>query len=154
MKRTKHFEIYELVCPDVYERDGNSAFRYFRPVLLDFLDWLRETLNRPVYVNNWYWGGNMSQRGLRCNMCNLVKNSKGLYLSAHIIGAGVDFNVKGMSPDEVRTWLQINISDFFSKHPAYKPKCRIESSKYAPTWCHVDFYDHDVAGIIHFIKPI
>lgn len=154
MKKTKHFKIYELVCQDVYKRDGENAFRYFRPVLLDFIDWLRESINKPVYVNNWFWGGPHSQRGLRCNLCPLVANNKKLYLSAHITGSGIDFNVKDIDPDQLHAWLESNFHKFFYLHPEYIMKCRIESKEFAPTWVHVDFYEHDAGGIVQYIKPL
>ena len=149
MKKSKHFEIHEFVCPDVYNRDGERAFRYFRPVLIDFMDWLREELDRPIFVNNWMWGGNMSQRGYRCNLCDLVKNKTGLYVSAHMLGAGIDFNVKGVDPDEVRDWIKENAHRFFSIYPRYTPSIRIESDRLAPTWVHLDFYEHDNPGIVY-----
>lgn len=150
---TRNFEIQELVCPDVYRRDGEAAFRYFRPVALDFIDWFRDEIGRPVYVNNWKWGGDKTQRGLRCNLCKLVSSKKSLYVSGHILGCAFDFNVKGMTPDEVRTWLEQNIHRFFEKFPEYKAKCRLESKEFAPTWVHIDFYDHGGPGIILYVKP-
>lgn len=149
MKKCKNFDIRELVCPDVYNRDGKEAWRYFRPVLLDFLDWFRDSISRPVYINNWHWGGNKSQRGYRCNRCALVAGKKRLYVSAHMLGAGVDFNVKNMTPNQVRKWLHEHVADFFAKHPQYNKKCRLESARLAPTWVHIDFYDHDNKGIIY-----
>lgn len=149
MKKSKYFDIRELVCTDVYNRDGQEAWRYIHPVIVDFLDWIREKLDKPVYVNNWYWGGNKSQRGFRCNLCPLVKSKKTLYVSAHMLGKGVDFNVKGMTPDEVREWIHKNINNFFTFHPWYIKKCRLESSRLAPTWVHIDFFEHDKEGIIY-----
>lgn len=153
MKKTKHFLIEELVCPDVFKRDGQAAFRYFRPVALDFLDWMREKLDRPVHVNDWKWGGRYSQRGLRCNLCKLVSLKNKLYMSAHILGAGIDFNVSGMTPDEVRDWIVDNIADFFLEFPDYTYAIRLEDSAFAPTWVHIDFYEHDGPGIVLFVKP-
>jgi len=49
-----------------------------------------------------------SQRGLRCNLCslNLDKTSKGIiYVSPHFTGQGTDYDVKGMTAEEVRSWL-------------------------------------------------
>lgn len=149
MKKSYLFDIKELVCPDVYNRDGEAAWRYFRPVLIDFLDWFREEIKRPVYVNNWKWGGDKTQRGYRCNLCNIVKSKEKLYVSAHMLGAGLDFNVEGMEPNEVREWLHNNIHRFFGFWHKYKPKCRLESSRLAPTWVHIDFYEHDEPGIIY-----
>ncbi|MCK9545035.1 MAG: hypothetical protein M0R03_23715 [Novosphingobium sp.] len=154
MKKTKSFKIYEFVCPDVYKRDGEDAFRYFRPVLLDFMDWFRKEQGRPVYVNNWWWKGPQTQRGLRCNLCKIVVSKKVLYVSGHISGSAVDFNVKDIHPDETRVWLEKNIHRFFEEYPQYIAKCRLESKEYAPTWVHIDFYDHDGEGIILYIKPI
>jgi len=149
MKKSNLFDIREIVCPDVYERDGDSAWRYFRPVLIDFLDWFRERINKPVYINNWHWGGDKTQRGYRCNLCPLVESKKRLYVSAHMLGAGIDFNVQGMTPNEVREWLHENIDKFFMLNSQYNNKCRIESAKLAPTWIHIDFYDHDHDGIVY-----
>lgn len=153
MKKTKHFIIQELVCHHVFNRDGEAAFRYFRPVVLDFLDWLRGSLNKPIYINNWQWGGNKTQRGLRCNLCELVKDAKGLYVSAHITGSGIDFNVKDMTPNEVREWIEENIGGFFDMFPKYIKKIRLESAEFAPTWVHIDFYDHSGKEIVQYVKP-
>jgi hypothetical protein len=152
MKKSKHFLIEELVCRHVFNRDGETAFRYFRPVLLDFLDWFREEIKRPVYINNWKWGGNKTQRGLRCNLCDLVKNKSRLYMTAHVNGSGVDLNVKDMTPNEIRTWIEININRFFTKFPFYIQKCRLEHAKDAPTWVHIDFYEHTEKGIIQYVN--
>jgi len=154
MKKAKHFAIPELVCRDVYDRDGENAWRYFRPVVIDFLDWIREEWGRPITVNDWLWGGAETQRGLRCNLCQLVKKKETLYVSAHMLGAGIDFNIKAINPEGVRIWLQCNIHRFFVKFPQYKAKIRIESKEFAPTWVHIDFYDHDGLRIIQYIEPI
>lgn len=149
MKKSKLFRIEELVCKDVFNRDGEEAWRYFRPVLIDFLDWFREEIDRPVYINNWLWGGDKTQRGFRCNLCLLVATKIWLYVSAHMLGAGVDMNVKGMTPDEVRAWIVSNINRFFNLHPEYIRKCRLEGSKKAPTWVHIDFFEHDKNWVVY-----
>jgi hypothetical protein len=152
MKKSKYFKLHELVCPHVLTRDGESAWRYLRPVVIDFLDWFKEEIGKPVYVNNYSWGGDKSQRGLRCNMCALVKGKITLYMSAHILGAGVDLNVKDMAPKEIRKWIESNIGKFFKKHPQYIAKARLEDDASAPTWVHVDFYEHDDNTIIKYVK--
>lgn len=107
----KHFEVQELVCPHVYKKWGynpNFIWNFFDPRLLKTLDYLRDKLNKPIFVNNWSIGGQFSQRGCRCNLCDLVKsktNSSQIYVSSHILGKACDFDVKGMSAQEVRNWL-------------------------------------------------
>ncbi|MBC2855326.1 hypothetical protein H3N56_02310 [Cetobacterium sp. 2A] len=59
-----------------------------------FLDTLREDLGVPVLVNRPSHG--ITQRGLRTTLDSIVidkvKSNK-LYLSAHVLGRGVDFEV-------------------------------------------------------------
>lgn len=101
----QYFGIKELVCPDVYERFGESAWQFLDARLLHTLYVIREIVGRPVIVNNWAKGGSYSQRGLRCNVCPLVKEKTSLekvYLTAHQQGIAVDFHVPGMTTAEVR----------------------------------------------------
>lgn len=106
-----YFNIKELVCPHVYKRDGEGAWIYFDPRLLETLLVIREAIGKPIYVNNWDIKGNFDERGLRCNCCPLVKEKTALekvYMTAHNQGMGVDFDVKGMKAEEVRRWLEEN----------------------------------------------
>lgn len=157
MKTAKHFLLEEHVCPHTLKRDGKDAWRYVQPIVIDFADWLREELGVPCYINNYKWGGPQSQRGHRCNLCYEVKKwtkKNVLYVSAHILGLGIDINAKGYTADELRDWIKENIHRFFKKFPQYIPKCRIESREYAPTWCHIDFYQHYDKSIVRIIEPI
>ena len=106
MKKSKHFKIQELVCPEVYKKYGERAWMFIDPELIETLDIIREKiLNKPMIVNNWASGGGYTQRGLRCNICQLVrdktKNGK-LYLSAHNFGKAIDATVEGMTAEEAR----------------------------------------------------
>lgn len=127
----KYFDIKELVCPHVYEIWGESAWQFLDKRLLENLDWLREKLGKPIVVNNWAKGGEYSQRGLRCNTCILVIEKTDLrkvYLSAHIQGKAVDFNVVGMTAEEVRQWIIDHADEL--PHP-----CRLERDV---SWVHLD----------------
>ena len=140
MHDIKHyFKIEELVCPHVYNRFGEAAWDFLDRDLLDVLLFIREHLNRPIYINNYKWGGDKSQRGLRCNCDPLVKEKTSLekpYLSAHIFGKGVDFHVQGMSAEEVRKWI--------ADYQVYLPcKCRIEESV---GWCHIDTLSYGMSA--------
>lgn len=104
----KYFGIKELVCPHVYEVWGENSWQFLDKKLLETLDWLRENLGKPIVINNWAKGGQYSQRGLRCTRCILVIEKVDLmkvYLSAHIQGQAADFNVVGMTSEEVRQWI-------------------------------------------------
>lgn len=114
----KYFGIKELVCPHVYKRFGESAWTFFDPRLLEVLLFIRETLGKRIYINNWARGGSLSQRGLRCNCCELVKSKTlagTVYMSAHNFAMAVDFNVEGMSVSEVHAWIEQN--KYLLPHP-------------------------------------
>lgn len=61
------------------------------------LDAIRMHYKRPVTVNNWFKGGTFTLRGLR--PMNSVVGAK---YSQHKFGRAADFNVQGISPEQVR----------------------------------------------------
>ena len=97
--KSPYFSVKELVCKHVYERYGENAAMFLDEKLIETLNVIREQiLCAPMTVNNWHAGGNFTQRGLRCNICELVKSKTdagSLYLSAHMLGKAVDCNVEG-----------------------------------------------------------
>lgn len=139
MKRTeiiaalrKYFSIDELVCEHVYRRDANMAWRYLSTEILATLLAVREILDAPMSINNYRKG--YSQRGLRCNLCELVasKRAKHLYMSAHILGQAFDATVEGMSAEEAREIIKANAD----KLPF---PIRIEKDV---QWLHIDTFDN------------
>jgi len=143
MKR--YFKIHEVVCPHVFEEFGEGAWRFFDPRLLRVIGWLRETINRPVFANS-YIGGLM-QRGLRCNLCSLVRdrtNKEELYMSAHVLGAALDFTVEGMSAEEARDWIFVRALDL----PYY---IRLE---WNISWVHLDVLTEGPDIITYFPQSI
>ena len=133
--RPQWFALQELVCPHVFQKFGDRAWLFLDEKAVITLDWIRRTLDKPITVNDWAEGGEFSQRGLRCIQCSLVKeacNKGDVYLSAHILGRGFDFNVENMEADEVRIWLALNKN----KLPY---NIRLESNV---PWVHCDTYDN------------
>lgn len=128
----KYFTIAELVCPHVFQRDGENAWRYFSNEYLETLVAIREILNLPMTINNWSKGGKFSQRGLRCNICDLVASkTRGgqLYVSAHMLAQGFDFST---------TIPAHNVRDILKKNVDKLPyPIRLEKDV---TWVHVDLY--------------
>lgn len=141
-----YFKIQEFVCPHVYNRFGEAAWEFLDKDMLAVVLFLRIHLARPIYINNWMWGGDKSQRGLRCNVCALVKEKTALekpYLSAHVFGKGVDFHVDGMTAAQVRRWIEEN--------EIYLPcKIRVEADV---TWVHIDVMSYGMGpGKITYFK--
>ena len=94
-----YFKVKELVCPHIYSRWGECSWQFLDTVFLDTLLVIRrDILQRPMTCNS----SNLTQRGVRCNMCQLVKEKDSVYMSAHILGKAGDFTVSGMSAGEAR----------------------------------------------------
>lgn len=126
-----YFSIKELVCPHIYDKFREYAWQFFDPRLLETLLVIREVINRPIYVNNYDSGGSFDERGYRCNICNIPKDKtrlEKLYMSAHCQGMAVDFDVKGMTAQEVRDWLKSN--QILLPYPI---RCELDVN-----WVHID----------------
>ena len=121
----KYFHVKELVCPHCYAKWGQKAWQFLDTDLLYCLLLLRETIIcKPMVVNyNGHW-----QRGLRCNMCDLVKSKTDVYLSAHVLGKAIDFNVQGMDANEARRLIKLHAPSF---------PCNVRLEK-GVSWVHFD----------------
>lgn len=140
-----YFNIKELVCSHVYSQFHEQSWQFLDNRLLDTLQVIRENLNKPMIINTWGLGGKFSQRGLRCNICDLVKSKtlkNKIYLSAHIQGEAVDFDVKGMTAEEVRQWIDRN--KILLPHPI-----RLESGV---NWVHLDVRNDGSKGKVIYFK--
>lgn len=133
----KYYRLHELVCEHIYEKYGYQGFTFLDPRQVINMDWLREGINKPVYINNYRWGGFQTQSGVRCNLCRLVRDKTDdgeVYVSAHIQGQADDFSVKGMEAVEVRAW----IIEHEDKIPY---DLRLEGNI---SWVHMDCRDYGV----------
>lgn len=144
--KSDYFSIKELVCKHVYERYGEGAAMFLDEKLIETLNVIREQiLCAPMTVNNWHTGGNFTQRGLRCNICELVKNKTDagrLYLSAHMLGKAVDCTVKGMTAQEARRLI-------IEKQELLPYPIRLEDGV---SWLHIDLYDNGKKEKVYLFK--
>lgn len=135
-----YFDIRELVGKTTYKIHGERAWKFFDDDILIFLLIIRTNLNRRITINNWHYGGKFTQRGLRTILQQLVKNAfykAKLYLSAHLFGKAVDFDVEGMSANEVRDWIVEN-QHLFPDHLKIRLERRL-NGKYI-SWVHADCF--------------
>ena len=144
--KSKYFKIQELVSKQTYEKYGEKSWIFLDERLILTLDALREYFDAPITVNNWLWGGNLQQRGLRTNCDEIVKNKtlkNSLYVSQHCLGKAVDFNVKNHTVKDVYKVILENPKAF----PYIK---RIENINKTPTWVHIDIANTENENIIIF----
>lgn len=129
--KSKYFRIEELVSPELYKEKGEMCWQFIDKGLIQTIDSLREFFDAPITVNNWLYGGNLKQRGLRANKDKIVMDKKNYYVSQHCLGKAVDINIKGYTVKEVY--------DKIVKHSNKFPYLtRIENINKTPTWVHID----------------
>lgn len=141
-----YFDIRELVCKHTYDRFGDNAWQFFRTEILHTILILRrDILKRGMVCNNWSGSGKYSQRGLRCNICQIPRErtkAGKIYLSAHCAGAGFDFTVMGMTAEQARQLIDVNSA--LLPYPV-----RMESGV---SWLHIDCYDNGTGSVVSYFK--
>jgi len=128
----KYFSIKELVCKHCLKAFNERSWQFLQTELLHNLLIIRRDILKVRLTINY---GNQTQRGLRCNLCELVqdKTEKGeIYLSAHVNGAGLDLTPEGMTAEQARVKIKANA--YLLPYPI-----RFEKSV---TWLHFDVYDY------------
>jgi hypothetical protein len=134
MYRPQFFGLEELVCKHVYDKFGDIAWMFLDERALVVLDWIRRSLGKPILINNWANDGMYDERGLRCNLCPIVRNKTNndkVYMSAHVLGRAYDFDVDEWSAGEVRVWIAANKNNI-------PYNIRLENNV---DWVHLDTYD-------------
>lgn len=121
----QYFQITELVCPHTFSKWGQRSWQFLDTNFLENLLVIRrDILQAPMVCNH----GDATQRGLRCNMCELVSGKDSVYLSSHILGKAADFTVQGMTAQEARSRIRNNAH--LLPHPL-----RMEGGV---SWLHID----------------
>ena len=101
----KYFPIRELVCEHTHSEWGERAWQFLDTNYLACLLVIRrDILQQPMTCNH----DEATQRGLRCNLCQIVKDKDKLYLSSHVLGKAGDFTVKGLTAQEARSRIRNN----------------------------------------------
>ena len=124
----KYFDLEELVCDHTAARKDVNPWNLLDSRYLECLLVIRrDILKRPMYGND----RNHRQRGLRCNLCPLVHDSKKIYQTQHLFGKAGDFTVVGMSAETARQLIVAN-ADLLPY------KIRLEANV---GWLHIDVMD-------------
>lgn len=136
--KTRHFQIEELVPPEVYESYGERAWWFLDPSSLYVLDQLRDKFG-PITVNSWKWGGDRRYSGFRPPGCDV-----GAEYSQHRFGRAFDCIFKNHTSEEVRkevidTIKNIESSDDMSIYTDRQRQfARIGAIELGISWFHFD----------------
>jgi len=115
---------------------GCPTLNMFKTILKSALEFqkARNYIGKPFTITNWFRSQAHNQRLLdEYNMCLRkgikCSHDKPAMHSAHTYGMAVDFNVSGMTPEQVRVKLLKGVKEG-------KLKLRIEAGR--PAWTHID----------------
>ena len=109
---SKSFRLHEVTPKVICDTLGEYSLRYLNRYLIETLQQLRDHFQKPMTINDWYWGGAKEFSGYHPLPCifdhhkierihNPSEPNRGAS-SAHRTGDGADFTVKGISDDEVK----------------------------------------------------
>lgn len=130
--KPKYFSVKELVSPKTYEEEGESALRLLDSGLLKDLDIIRECADEPIIINDWSWGGNYKESGLRTKGDTYYSPTSG-----HALGKAFDIKLASwLKGDYSRDadWLRGLIMDL---KDSGKLKYLTELEMLTDSWCHV-----------------
>ena len=117
MMVSAHFDIREFVPKPIYDQYGANSIWFIDHRLIEGAEWLRAHFNAPIIINNWHTGGKFQERGFR-----VPTTTTGARLSQHKFGRAIDFNVQGMTSDQVAKDL---IDSGHIEERAISPRLRI-----------------------------
>ena len=135
-----YFDLREFVHPKIYSRYGERSIQFIDYRLIELAVTIREYFNKPMIINNWHEGGRLKNRGLR------LPNSKvGAYYSQHKFGRAIDFNIVGMTSDEVyEELLKVGFT---------LGATTIEDNNFATTWTHIDIRHTGLEDRLLIVQP-
>lgn len=97
MYKCNHFAIHELVAPETLaQHTEDECWAMFDPDVLKAADWLRERYG-PATINDWKWGGEFSQSGLRTPDSKYYSPT-----SQHSKGCALDLKFRNKTAQQIR----------------------------------------------------
>ncbi len=101
----RYFDITELVCDHTFAKFGERSWQFLDTYALWCLLIIRrDIVKMPMYCNS----KSSHQKGLRCNMCQLVKSKGSIYLTMHSFGKAFDLTCAGMKAEKMRELIKAN----------------------------------------------
>lgn len=135
-----NFFITEFVPQKLYEYYGNKCIWFLDHEHIKAVQFIRDYFEKPMLVNNWFEGGRLSFRGFRTDEFYYQYTGDKTYksvrkgkLSQHRFGRATDFNLSGITSNEVREAMMKDQKTFIEAGIT-----TIEHERFAPSWCHVD----------------
>ena len=132
MKRVQisdNFYLDEFIPPDIYSERGEKAIALIDHRIVLAAQFLRETIGKPMIINNWWRGGKFTKRGLR-----RWNETTGARWSQHKYGRGFDFHISGMTPSQIHSIILQN-EEMLINHQLITV---LEDVRDTASWVHCD----------------
>jgi len=129
MQVSKYFKIHELVSKAIYEKKGESAWRYIPADLIKAIDTIKERFPKgTITINNYVWGGSRQWSGLRTPDSSYYSPT-----SMHSFMRAVDMKFSEYSSNKVR-------SDILENPELYPT---IKGLELGTSWVHIDIRNEE-----------
>lgn len=142
MKVSNNFVLSEFCHPTIYNHPsiGVRCIDWLNCQLIPTVQLIRDDMG-PLIINDWEWGGNYVDSGLR-----VFNDNKYAALSSHKGGNCVDLKPQKVSCAE----LYYHILNNQHKYPHIS---RLENIEYTPTWVHVEVCTSIRMGEVTVFNP-
>ena len=110
MYKPKHFRLFEVLPQKIYDvvvkrYKDQYIWDCFRLPMLLTIDAIRSYIEEPIYINNWYHGGQLHNCGFR--EFNYYKTKK-YVLSQHCLWNAFDLHMSTSKIEELREEIREN----------------------------------------------
>lgn len=123
------FVMQEFVPREIFNLYGQKSMWFISQGVVTSMVFLRNWFDASITINNWHTGGKFQNRAYRVPDSNV-----GARLSQHKFGKAIDFNVAGLTSDEVAkrimdNWDELRTNVSFTT---------IEDPAFTKGWTHLD----------------
>jgi hypothetical protein len=129
VKLSENFYLDEFVCPEIYSARGAKAAQLIDIRIVLAVQFLRNTIGKPIRLNTWWNGGNLDERGLRT-----MDTKTGARWSQHKYGRAADISIEGMTPQQIQSVILQYEEMMITKQWITV----LEDVRDTATWCHID----------------
>lgn len=132
MKRiqvTPNFHLDEFIDPSTYASRGEKSLSLMDHRIIVLAQWLLETLDKPITINNWATGGQYRESGLRN-----FNTKTGAKWSQHKFGRAIDVKCKDATPKQIFAVIKAHEQYLIDNQIC----TTIENTDYTKTWIHLD----------------
>lgn len=142
MKVSNNFSLKEFMPSNLYSKWGNASIWFIDPKIITLAQFIRDHFGASMTINGKIGSKTFNYRGFRP-----PTYKGGGKLSQHRFGRAIDFNIKGITPNDIRKEILSNSKEFMSMGLTV-----LEHEKYAPTWVHADIRTTNKSEIF-IVKP-